>query len=67
MEETLEYKGYSGSIEFGEQDRVFYGRILGIDDLVNYEAATKEGLKEAFREAVEDYLITSEDFDEELE
>lgn len=30
MNKLLYYKGYSGSIEFSEEDQLFYGKVLGI-------------------------------------
>ncbi|QDZ03035.1 type II toxin-antitoxin system HicB family antitoxin [Nitratireductor mangrovi] len=50
------YKGYAGTVEFEEDDLVFHGRVVGIRDLVTYEASTAEGLVKAFRDSVEDYL-----------
>lgn len=50
------YKGYVGSIEFSEEDMVFHGRILGINDIVTFEAETPKGLVEAFHDSVDDYL-----------
>ena len=34
---TLSYKGYLGSVAFSEQDGVFYGKVEGINGLVNFE------------------------------
>ena len=36
------------------------GRILGIDDVVNFEGADVDELEKAFREAVDDYLALCE-------
>ncbi len=52
------YKGYSARIEYDDADGIFTGRIAGIRDGVGFHADTVEGLREAFREAVEDYLET---------
>lgn len=52
----LQYKGYLGSVECSVDDDCLYGCILYIDDLVNYEAASPLELKQAFEEAVDDYL-----------
>ena len=30
MSNVIEYKGYIGSVEFSEQDIIFFGKILGI-------------------------------------
>ena len=54
---TLQYKGFLGSVEFSEADGVFFGKIEGINALVNFEGESVRELTEAFHEAVEDYLI----------
>ncbi len=53
---TLKYKGFIGSVAFSEEDNVFFGKIEGINGLVNFEGESVEELKSAFHEAVEDYL-----------
>lgn len=53
---TLKYKGYIGSVAFSEKDSVFFGKIEGIDGLVNFEGESVKELTDAFHEAVEDYL-----------
>jgi predicted HicB family RNase H-like nuclease len=58
MSNAMSYKGYSARIEFDDEDGVFTGRLAGIRDGVGFHADTVEGLREAFREAVEDYLDT---------
>lgn len=58
MKNVLEYKGYTGTVEFSAADEVFFGKINGIRDVVSFEADTVTKLKKAFKEAVEDYLDT---------
>ena len=53
---TLKYKEFVASIEFSDADDVFYGKILGINDLILFEGSSVNELKHAFDEAVEDYL-----------
>ena len=53
---TMSYKGYLGSVAFSEQDNVFFGKIEGINGLVNFEGESVKELTEAFHEAVDDYL-----------
>lgn len=53
---TLTYKGYIGSVCFSEKDSVFFGKIEGINALVNFEGESVQELKKAFNEAVDDYL-----------
>ncbi len=50
------YKGYSGSIEFDDDDMVFHGRVLGIRDIVTFEAESAGELVKAFHDSVDDYL-----------
>lgn len=55
------YKGYVGSIEFDDEDVVFHGRVLGLRDIVTFEAETAEELVKAFRDSVDDYLAFCEE------
>lgn len=57
--DKLNYKGFIGSVAFSEEDNVFFGKIEGIDGLVNFEGSSVEELKEAFHEAVDDYVAYS--------
>jgi predicted HicB family RNase H-like nuclease len=58
MTNTMTYKGYAARIEYDDQDGIFTGRIAGIRDGVGFHADTVEGLRDAFHEAVEDYIET---------
>ena len=60
MSTILEYKSYIGSIEYSDEDEVFFGRLEFIRDLVTYEGADAKSLKASFHEAVDDYLETCE-------
>lgn len=50
-----EYKGYKGTIEYSIKDG-YYGKLVGIKDLVNYEASNVEHMYDMFIEAVDDYI-----------
>jgi len=56
MSNILRYKGYTGSVEYSEEDEIFYGKIEFITDSVLYEGSSVEELKRNFQEAVEDYI-----------
>ena len=58
---TMTYKGYLGSVSFSEKDGVFFGKIEGINGLVNFEGESVAELTEAFHEAVDDYLAYCQD------
>lgn len=57
MKNTMEYKGYIGSVEFSEEDCILYGKVMGIHSLISYEGETAKELLEDFHGAVDDYLI----------
>ena len=56
MKNMMEYKGYYAHIEYSDEDNCFFGTIAGIADVVSFEGNSTEELKEAFIDAVEDYL-----------
>ena len=56
MNNTMTYKGYIGSVEFSEKDRVFFGKVQGIRSLISYEGTNAEELVNDFHGAVDDYL-----------
>lgn len=56
MKNTIEYKGYIGSIEFSEDDGVFFGKVMGVKALISYEGTNAKELITDFHNAVDDYL-----------
>lgn len=56
MKNTMEYKGYVGSVEFAEERTCFFGSVLGISTLISYEGESAWKLITNFHAAVDDYL-----------
>lgn len=56
MNDIVEYKNYYAEIHFSADDEVFFGKLIGINDLVSFEADSVKELKKEFKAAVEDYL-----------
>ena len=56
MSKVLEYKGYVGSIEFSEDDCIFFGKVQGIRSLISYEGENAKELVDDFKMAIDDYL-----------
>jgi predicted HicB family RNase H-like nuclease len=56
MSETMQHKGYNGSVEYSAEDRLLHGRLLGIGDMVIYDGADVDTIETNFRGAVEEYL-----------
>jgi len=61
MSNTIEYKGYIGSIEYSSEDKCFFGKLEMINDLVTFEATNAEELETNFHNAVDEYLQTCEE------
>ncbi|MBI9082336.1 MAG: type II toxin-antitoxin system HicB family antitoxin [Desulfobacterales bacterium] len=55
----MKYKGYVARIEYDEEDRIFVGRLAGIDDIVSFHGTTVDELEAAFHESVDHYLEVS--------
>jgi predicted HicB family RNase H-like nuclease len=52
----MKYRGYTGSVEYDAEDRLFHGRVDGITDIVSFQGDTVEALEADFRAGVDDYL-----------
>ncbi len=64
MENALEHQGFYGTVEYSSEDEVFYGKIIGINDLVTFEGDSVTSLKNGFIEAVEDYITLCQEVGE---
>lgn len=53
----LKYKGYTGSVEFSEEDNCLFGKVQGLHGtLISYEGTTIDEIREDFQDAVDVYL-----------
>lgn len=51
------YKGFYGSIKYSDEDKMYYGELLYINDLVNYSSKELSNIQSEFMKAVDDYLV----------
>ena len=65
MSDMLEYKGYSGTVEYSIADNVLFGKVLGIKGLISYEGDSVQSLRQDFEGAVDEYLEMCTDNNEE--
>lgn len=61
MIDSLKYQDYTATIRYSSDDEVFFGKVIGINDLIVFEGTSVAELKEAFQEAMDDYLETCKD------
>jgi predicted HicB family RNase H-like nuclease len=52
----MRYKGYTGSVEYDPDDRLFHGSVDAITDVIAFEGDSVEALEADFRNAIDDYL-----------
>lgn len=58
----LKYKGYTGSVEYSEEDNLLFGKVLGLrKDCITYEGETIGELKSDFEGAIDDYFASCKD------
>ena len=64
----MKYKDYSGSVEYSDEDGVFFGRIIGINDRITfdgdnvkslriYSASHGKTLNSTVEEAIRSYIV----------
>ena len=56
MKNILEYKGYYAKVNYSAEDGVLFGKLEGINDLVNFESESAIEIEAEFQAAVDDYL-----------
>ena len=52
----IEHRGFIGHFVFDDQSNLFIGRVVNTNDLITFQGNSVSDVKEAFRDAVEDYI-----------
>ncbi|MCD8138565.1 MAG: type II toxin-antitoxin system HicB family antitoxin [Planctomycetaceae bacterium] len=52
----MTYKGYTAAVEFNPEDGMFVGRVLRIQDLIDFEGETIDEAEKDFHNAIKSYL-----------
>ena len=63
----MQYKGYIGKVEFDDEAGIFHGEVLNTCDVITFQGESVEGLREALKESIEDYLKFCEERNEDPE
>lgn len=61
MYDKLCYKGFTSTPRYSIEDEVIYGLIDDIDGFYSYEASRPCDVRQAFMDAVDDYIDTCEE------
>jgi len=52
----MQYKGYSGRVEYDDEAEIFHGEVIGLRDVITFQGTTVDEIKQAFKESVDDYI-----------
>ncbi|MCK4276527.1 MAG: type II toxin-antitoxin system HicB family antitoxin [Phycisphaerae bacterium] len=52
----MKYKGYVGKVEYDAEANILHGEVVGIRDVVTFQAKSVEQVQQAFKDSVDDYL-----------
>src|SRR5438270_6313866 len=52
----MQYKGYFGKVDYDDEAQILHGEVLGIKDVITFQADKASKIEKAFHESVDDYL-----------
>ena len=52
----MNYKGYTGKIEYDDDAKCFYGEILGLRDVITFKGTSVKELQKSFKESIDEYI-----------
>jgi predicted HicB family RNase H-like nuclease len=52
----LNYKGYTGRVEYDSDAKLFHGEVLDLSDVITFQGKSVDEIERAFRESIDDYL-----------
>ena len=56
MKDKMKYKGFIGSVHYAAEDRTFYGKVEGVNDLITFEGSTVDELEDGFKYMVDEHI-----------
>ena len=52
----MQYKGYHADVRYSDEDRMFVGKVFGIQDELGFHGSSVEELENMFHQSVDNYL-----------
>lgn len=56
MKTLMEYKNYHAAIQYDDEDKLFIGTIIGINDSISFHGKTVKELKRKLKSSIDDYV-----------
>jgi len=63
----MQYKNYIGKVEFDDEAKILHGEVVGLRDVVTFQADSVEDIEKEFQASVDDYLAFCKERGEEPE
>ena len=57
----MNYKGYAGIAEIDTEEKMLYGKVIGLRNVIGFEGSNFEELEASFHRAVDGYLEVCEE------
>ena len=58
----MSYKGYHADIRYSDEDRLFIGEVIGLNDTLAFHGSSVEELETMFHQSVDNYLEICNEF-----
>lgn len=52
----MQYKGYFGKVDYDDEAQILHGEVLGIKDVITFQADKASKIEKAFHDSIDDYL-----------
>ena len=52
----MKYKGYCGKVDIDAEANLLHGQVVGLRDVITFQARNAKGIEKSFHDSVDDYL-----------
>ena len=63
IERILNYKGYTGRVEYDDEQHIFAGSVINTRDEITFQGESVQEAEKAFRDSIDDYLTWCQEDD----
>ena len=57
----MEYKGYHAHVQYSDEDKLFIGEVIGLNDTLAFHGSSVSELETVFHQSVDNYLAFCEE------
>ena len=58
----MEYKGYHADVKYSDEDKLFVGEVIGLNDTLAFHGSSVSELEAMFRQSIDNYLEICKEF-----